>query len=280
MVIVAVLLPTVLMAVADPTLYQTLGVSPMASAAEVREAYRRAALATHPDKTTSGVNGGDGWAQQTEKFIKVSEAYSVLSNRKRRAEYDASLASQQRWWQQRGSSSSSASGADSQFDQGYRFSFSLEQALEVLEKLMEASPTLRPIVPSYRAAKAQLASWPGFRMPLPELLASGALLTATAKLIDWEAVGSLAKNALLQPFERDDGSINWGKMAAVGAAGAAAVAAALDASDDGNRTETMLTFGRKAMSFAQSLMSGRSPPGASPPPSSGKAPRKAPADEL
>ena len=212
------------------------------------------------------------------------------------------------------SSSSSASGADSQFDQGYRFSFSLEQALEVLEKVMEASPTLRPIVPSYRAAKAQLASWPGFRMPLPELLASGALLTATAKLIDWEAVGSLAKNALLQPcadrvyslhspphallclahhnssscarrvscgaVERDDGSINWGKMAAVGAAGAAAVAAALDASDDGNRTETMLTFGRKAMSFAQSLMSGRSPPGASPPPSSGKAPRKAPADEL
>ncbi|MEX0934837.1 MAG: molecular chaperone DnaJ [Candidatus Paceibacterota bacterium] len=59
--------------------YQILGVEPKASKEEIKKAYRKLAHKYHPDK-----KGGD-----EEKFKEVSEAYSVLSNEKKRAEYDA-----------------------------------------------------------------------------------------------------------------------------------------------------------------------------------------------
>ena len=72
-------------AAADESLYDVLGVSPTATSAEIKSAYRRLALKLHPDKGT-----GAGWAGTTERFIKVSEAYAILSNDKKRAEYDSS----------------------------------------------------------------------------------------------------------------------------------------------------------------------------------------------
>jgi len=61
--------------------YETLGVSERASEAEIKKAYRRLAKIHHPDKT----HEDDG------KFIALSEAYEVLSDIKRRREYDDSL---------------------------------------------------------------------------------------------------------------------------------------------------------------------------------------------
>ena len=57
--------------------YQTLGVSREASEQDIKKAYRKLAHKYHPDK------GGD-----EKKFKELNEAYQVLSNKQKRAQYD------------------------------------------------------------------------------------------------------------------------------------------------------------------------------------------------
>ena len=61
--------------------YKILGVSKDASKDEIKKAYRKIAIANHPDR-----NPGNKEAE--EKFKEAAEAYSVLSDDKKRAEYD------------------------------------------------------------------------------------------------------------------------------------------------------------------------------------------------
>src|SRR5215467_6883484 len=61
--------------------YKVLGVSKDASADEIKKSYRKLARKYHPD-----ANKGD--AASEEKFKEISEAYNVLSDAKRRKEYD------------------------------------------------------------------------------------------------------------------------------------------------------------------------------------------------
>lgn len=61
--------------------YDLLGVSRNASAEDIKKAYRKAALRYHPDR-----NPGDKAAE--EKFKELSEAYHVLSDTDKRAQYD------------------------------------------------------------------------------------------------------------------------------------------------------------------------------------------------
>jgi len=61
--------------------YATLGVDRKSSADEIKKKYRKLARELHPDK-----NPGDAAAE--ERFKAVSEAYDVLSDDKKRAEYD------------------------------------------------------------------------------------------------------------------------------------------------------------------------------------------------
>lgn len=58
--------------------YKILGVDKNATKEEIREAYRKLALKYHPDRS-----GGD-----EEKFKEIVEAYSILSDDKKRREYD------------------------------------------------------------------------------------------------------------------------------------------------------------------------------------------------
>jgi curved DNA-binding protein len=61
--------------------YQVLGVDKKASADEIKKIYRKLALKWHPDKNPNN-------KAAEEKFKKISEAYAVLSDAKKREQYD------------------------------------------------------------------------------------------------------------------------------------------------------------------------------------------------
>lgn len=61
--------------------YEVLAVSKSASAEEIKKAYRKVAMQYHPDR-----NPGDKAAE--EKFKEAAEAYEVLSDSNKRAQYD------------------------------------------------------------------------------------------------------------------------------------------------------------------------------------------------
>ena len=61
--------------------YDVLGVPRSASKDDIKKAYRKLALKYHPDKTKGDKNS-------EEKFKEASEAYHILSDTKRKANYD------------------------------------------------------------------------------------------------------------------------------------------------------------------------------------------------
>ncbi|MBX2922493.1 MAG: molecular chaperone DnaJ [Chitinophagaceae bacterium] len=61
--------------------YEVLGISKSASADEIKKAYRKVAMQYHPDR-----NPGDKAAE--EKFKEAAEAYEVLSDESKKAQYD------------------------------------------------------------------------------------------------------------------------------------------------------------------------------------------------
>jgi molecular chaperone DnaJ len=61
--------------------YEILGISKTSSVDEIKKAYRKLAMQYHPDR-----NPGD--KKSEEKFKEIAEAYSVLSDEQKRANYD------------------------------------------------------------------------------------------------------------------------------------------------------------------------------------------------
>src|SRR6476659_7767110 len=61
--------------------YEILGVTKSSSADEIKKAYRKVAMQFHPDR-----NPGDKVSE--EKFKEAAEAYEILSDADKRAQYD------------------------------------------------------------------------------------------------------------------------------------------------------------------------------------------------
>jgi curved DNA-binding protein CbpA len=64
-----------------PNYYEILGVSPNASQDEIKKSFRNLALQHHPDKNKNS-------EESKQKFMKIIEAYEVLSDEQARKDYD------------------------------------------------------------------------------------------------------------------------------------------------------------------------------------------------
>ena len=94
--------------------YEILGVAKGASKEEIKKAFHRLAHKYHPDKGST----------DSEKFKEVSEAYSILSDDKKRAEYDS-------YGRVFGAGGGAGPGADfdfSQFQDGFQGGFGFDFA--------------------------------------------------------------------------------------------------------------------------------------------------------
>lgn len=66
--------------------YEIMGVRPEATDDEIKRSFRRLAVTYHPDKNNS--------AEAEEKFKEINQAYEILSDPQRRAQYDVLVAEQ------------------------------------------------------------------------------------------------------------------------------------------------------------------------------------------
>lgn len=64
-----------------PNYYEILGVSPSATSEEIKKSFRNLALKYHPDKNRNS-------EESKQKFMKIVEAYEVLSDKQARKSYD------------------------------------------------------------------------------------------------------------------------------------------------------------------------------------------------
>jgi len=69
-----------------PDYYQLLSIPKTATQDDIRQAYKRESLRTHPDRLANA--SPEEKRQATERFQAVADAYYVLSDPKRRKEYD------------------------------------------------------------------------------------------------------------------------------------------------------------------------------------------------
>ena len=63
--------------------YEILGIQKNATADEIKRVYRNLALKFHPDRVTT-----DKKKEAEERFKEISEAYEILMDPKKRANYD------------------------------------------------------------------------------------------------------------------------------------------------------------------------------------------------
>jgi curved DNA-binding protein len=142
--------------------YKILGVERNASKEEIKRAYRKLALKTHPDRNP-------GSAKAEERFKEINEAYQVLSDPEKRARYDQLGESYTQWqrgrapvegfnwddWYTTGSSGNARVGGledilGSEFSEFFRRVFGGMPGMEVPTDTRGYSQRNRRSAPSYQ----------------------------------------------------------------------------------------------------------------------------------
>ncbi|XP_066311767.1 chaperone protein dnaJ 72 isoform X2 [Miscanthus floridulus] len=98
--------------------YQTLGIRRDATKAEVKAAFRRSALRDHPD-LHAGSTDAAARADAARRFRQASDAYHVISDDRRRAEYDLRLHGSTSSYARTSSSGWASSSASYGYGYGY-----------------------------------------------------------------------------------------------------------------------------------------------------------------
>ncbi|KAF1982357.1 DnaJ-domain-containing protein [Aulographum hederae CBS 113979] len=94
-----------------PDYYKTLSIPSTATAQQIRDAYKKAALKHHPDRVPSD---SPERATRTKKFQQINDAYYTLSDATRRRDYDSA-----RQFQSFASGSGGGGGGGAQTDEGF-----------------------------------------------------------------------------------------------------------------------------------------------------------------
>jgi curved DNA-binding protein len=113
--------------------YELLQTSPNAEPETIHRVYRLLAQRSHPDNTDTG---------NAEAFRKLTDAYHVLSDPERRAQYDVAYASlQQRRWRL----VSSGAESESDFATEQRLRLTILEVLYTRRRLEPETPGLSPL---------------------------------------------------------------------------------------------------------------------------------------
>ena len=80
--LILIFLPIIIKSNETDDYYKILGIKKNATETEIKKAYRKLALKWHPDKNPNNREEAE------EKFKKINEAYSILSDKNKRNEYD------------------------------------------------------------------------------------------------------------------------------------------------------------------------------------------------
>ncbi len=80
--LILIFLPIIIKSNETDDYYKILGIEKNATESEIKKAYRKLALKWHPDKNPNNRK------ESEEKFKKINEAYSILSDKNKRNEYD------------------------------------------------------------------------------------------------------------------------------------------------------------------------------------------------
>ncbi|KAL6627714.1 hypothetical protein ACP70R_031440 [Stipagrostis hirtigluma subsp. patula] len=100
--------------------YQTLGLRRDATKAEVKAAFRRRALRDHPDRQASTPDA-TARADAARRFRQAADAYHVLSDDRRRAEYDLRLRASSSSYPRASSSAWASSSSSASYGYGYGY---------------------------------------------------------------------------------------------------------------------------------------------------------------
>lgn len=171
--------------------YAVLGVEPEATREEITRAWRRESFRWHPDRNREDPDAAH------ERFVVLSQAYLVLSDPEKRAQYDEGAGRNARpeGWRSSGDNGAAARPpTSSAFDDVLREAVRRQTGRERQQTEAAVDPihavTKRLVLASLGRPPVTLVLWLAHLAALAVALYAGHALVLTGASFDWSAVGT------------------------------------------------------------------------------------------